>query len=106
MQVGFRHFKWLNTPSAWQDLQQRRQRRAAAIQQQLDRMNSINTALTSAHQDQISGAASNAAHAALSRVQAEGKAKSAEITKQIDNAQSVLDAAKSATGSTTVDTVA
>jgi hypothetical protein len=111
MQVGFRHFKWLNTPSAWQDMQHRRERRAALIKQHLDMMAGINSALSNALQNKISGSSSNAAQAALKRVQADGKAKSAEITKQIDSAQGVLDQTKAATGSsggnpTVLDTVA
>ena len=111
MQVGFRRIKWFTTPSAWQDLQHRRERRSAAIKQHLDMMDAISGALSNALQNNISGIANNAGQAALKRVQAEGKAKSAEVVKQIDSAQSVLDAAKSSAGqsdstSTMLDTVA
>jgi len=91
MQVGFRGIKWLNTRSAWQDMQYRRQRRSAAIKAHLDMMSGVTSALTSAQQNQISGFATNAVKAAAARIQADAKAKSAQITKQIDSAQSVLD---------------
>ena len=110
MQVGFRRIKWFNTRSAWQDMQHHRERRSAAIKQHLDMVDGINVALANAQQNQISGMASNAAHAALNRVQAVAKAKSAEIVNQIDNAQNVLDTAKAAGSSsataTVLDTVA
>jgi hypothetical protein len=91
MQVGFRRIKWFNTPSAWQDMQNRRERRSAAIKAHLDMMDGVNTALSGALQNNISGIATNAVQAAASRIQADAKAKSAEITKQIDSAQKVLD---------------
>jgi len=111
MQVGFRRIKWFNTQTAWQDMQHRRERRAAAIKQHLDMMDGINTAVSNALQNNISGMSSNAAQAALQRVQADAKAKSAELTKQIDSAQSVLDQTKAGTTSpagnaTVLDTVA
>jgi hypothetical protein len=104
MQVGFRRFRWLNTPSAWQDMQHRRERRGALIKAHLDMMAGINAALSSAQQNQISGMATNAAHAALNRVQGDAKAKNAEVVKQIDSAQSVLNAAKGAGSSNAVST--
>ena len=111
MQVGFRRFKWFNTPSAYQDMQHRRERRAAAIKQHLDMMDGINAALSNTLQNNISGKSSNAANAALARLQADAKAKSAEMTKQIDSAQSLVDQTKAgSTGtsstSTILDTVA
>ena len=91
MQVGFRRIKWFNPPSAWQDMQHRRERRSAAIKAHLDMMDAVNTAFSAAQQNNISGVATNAAQAALKRIQADAKAKSAEILKHIDSAQSVLD---------------
>ena len=91
MQIGFRRGRWSNTPSAWQDMQNRRERRSAAIKAHLDMMNAVNTAFSSAHQNNISGFAANAVQAAAARIQADAKAKSAAITKQIDSAQHVLD---------------
>ena len=51
----------------------------------------------SASQDQISGASTLAARAGIARVQAAAKAKSTEITKQIDSAQKSLDTSKNLT---------
>jgi hypothetical protein len=51
----------------------------------------------SASQDQISGATTLAARAGIARVQAAAKAKSTEITKQIDSAQKSLDTSKNLT---------
>ena len=98
--------RWLNTPSAWQDIQYRRERRGAAIKQRLDLMNGAGTAIAGALQNNISGFASNAVQAAVARIQADAKAKSVEMTKQIDDAQRVLDATKASTGSGGVNTVA
>jgi hypothetical protein len=105
MQVGFRRFKWLSTPSAWQNMQNRRERRGAAIKAHLDMMDGINAALSNAQQNQLSGMAKNAAQAALTRVQADAKAKSAAVVNQIDSAQSVLGAAKAAGSSNATSTV-
>jgi hypothetical protein len=51
----------------------------------------------SASQDQISGASTLAANAAIARVKAAAKAKSEEITKQIDSVQKTVDASKDLT---------
>ena len=106
MQVGFRRF---NTPSAWQNMQQQRERRGAAIKARLDMMNAVNNAFASAQQNNISGLAKIAAQAALNRVQAAAKAKQADMVKGIDDAQSLIGqtgTGTSADGTSTVDTVA
>jgi hypothetical protein len=50
----------------------------------------------SASQDNISGGSTLAANAAIARVNAQKKAKSAELIKQIDSAQATLDQQKAA----------
>jgi hypothetical protein len=108
MQVGFRHIKWFNHPSAWQDMQNRRERRSAAIKAHLDMMNAVNNAFATAQQNSISGLAKIAAQAALNRVQAAAKAKQAEVLKGIDEAQSLIGQNDTigSNSAPTVDTVA
>jgi hypothetical protein len=94
------HFNWLPRKSAWREMQDRRQQRAKFIQSDLDNMDAVNTSMSSALQNNITGAATNAAQAALTRVQAKAKTTSDTITRQIDAAQSVLNQAQA--GSTSV----
>jgi alcohol dehydrogenase YqhD (iron-dependent ADH family) len=111
MQVGFRRFKWLTMPSAYQSMKNHRLHRAEAIKRHLNMMDGINAALANAQQNQISGMSSNAAQTALARLQAAAKAKSAEITKGIDAAQSLVDQTKAVSAGTSgnsnvLDTIA
>jgi hypothetical protein len=110
MDVGFKRIKWFKNRSAWQDMEYHRKRRAEAIKHHLELMDAVNTALSGAQQNRITGMSSNAAQAALARIQTDAKAKSAEITKQVDSAQSLVDQTQSsvpeASGtSTMLDTV-
>ena len=91
MTVGFKRIKWFNSRSAYQDMQYHRQRRAAAIQKNLEMMDAVNTALSDTQQNKISGLSMLSAQAAMQRVQDLAKAKSQEITKRIDSAQSLVD---------------
>ena len=52
-------------------------------------MDLINSAISNALQNNITGASNNAANAALKRVQAVAKAKNAETTKALDKALTV-----------------
>ncbi len=67
-------------------------------------MDLINSAISNALQNNITGASNNAANAALKRVQAVAKAKNAETTKALDKALSLVDKTKAslAASSTTV----
>jgi len=92
MDVGFKRIKWFKSRSAYQDMQYRRQRRAEAIQRHMDMMEGINAAMSAAQQNRISGLSTLAAQAGIKRVQEMANAKAAEVTKQIDSAQSVVNA--------------
>ncbi len=110
------HFNWLPQRSAWQDIEYHRALRAEAMKQDLANMDLINSAMSTALQNNITGATNNAANAALKRIQAATKAKSAETIKQLDNAQSLVDKTKASiaassttttpTSSSVLDTVA
>jgi hypothetical protein len=108
MNVGFRRIKWFTQKSAWQDMQDHRARRAEAIKRNTAMMDGIAAAMSDAQQNYISGMSNNAAQAALKRVQALGQAKVAEMTKQIENAQSLVDSTQPASSNGTaavLDTV-
>jgi hypothetical protein len=88
-------FNWLPQPSAWQQMQSWRAKRAAAVQKDLDNMDMVSTSMGNALQNNITQSATNAAQVALSRIQNSAKATSANLTSQIDSAQSVIDQAQS-----------
>jgi hypothetical protein len=91
MDVGFKHFHWINTRSAWQDMQYHRARRAEGLAQDQANMDAVNTAMSAALQNKISQSSNNAAQAALDRVKAATKAKLTSTTQQIDDAQQLID---------------
>jgi hypothetical protein len=101
MDVGFKRIKWFKTRSAYEDMQYRRQRRAEAIKKHLELADNVNTAMSNAQQNKISGMSTVAAQAALKRVQGMAKAKSTEITRQIDSAQRLVDTTQASTSSST-----
>jgi len=82
--------------SQWQKLQSNRAGIANSLAATQSALASITSALSNAQQQNIDGLATLAAKAAISRVQADAKAKAAEITKQIDGAQKTIDDAKKA----------
>src|SRR3954447_11407651 len=91
MNVGeFRHFNWLPMQPAWKDMEIRRARRAEMLKQDQANIDAMNFAMDTAMQNRISQSSNIAANAALKRVQAAGKAKTTEMTKQIDAAQNLL----------------
>jgi hypothetical protein len=87
-------FNWLPQQSAWQQMQSWRAKRAAAVQKYLDNMDTVSTSMGNALQNNITQSATNAAQAALSRIQNSAKTTSAKLTSQIDSAQSVIDQAQ------------
>jgi hypothetical protein len=91
MNVGeFRRFNWLPMQPAWKDMEIRRARRAEMLKQEQANMDAMNSAMDTAMQNRISLSANIAANAALKRVQAAAKAKTTEVTKQIDDAQNLI----------------
>ena len=100
MNVGFKRIKWFSSRTAYQDMQAYRQRRAQAIKKHMDLTDSVNMAMSDAQQNKITGLTLLAAQAGMKRVQDMAKAKAAIMTKQIDDAQRVVDSAE-ATKSTT-----
>jgi len=108
---GVKKFGWVKQRSAYQDMEYHRARRAEFARQDQANLESMNTAMSTAMQNRISKLADIAAQAALKRVQDAAKAKLAEATKQIDDAQSLIDktagaSSTSSTGSSGVDTTA
>jgi hypothetical protein len=97
---GIRKFGWVKQRSAWQDMEYHRQKRAEYAAQDKANMDSMNNAMSTALQNKISQSANLSANAALKRVQAAAKAKINETTKQIDDAQSLVDQTAKTTGST------
>lgn len=88
--------------TALQNLQAKRAGIASSLASAQARLNSITSSFASAQQDKINGLGILAAQAAIARVQADAKAKAAEITKNIDAAQAAVDNAKSINGPTIV----
>ena len=80
--------------TALQNLQSKRAALASSLAATQSALASITDAMSSAQQDKISGLATLAAQAAIARVQADAKAKAAEITKSLDSAQKSLDDSK------------
>jgi hypothetical protein len=110
MNVGFKGIKWLKSKSAYQDMQHQRARRAEFNKKQQAMMDAVNAAISNAQQDKISGLSNLAAQAAVKRVQELAKAKAEEMTKQIDDAKSLVDKTQSGNAtksgnSTMLDTV-
>jgi hypothetical protein len=85
------HFGWVKQRSAWQDIEYHRQKRAEYAAQDQANMDAMNTAMSTALQNKISQSSNLSANAALKRVQDAAKAKIDETTKQLDDAQSLVD---------------
>lgn len=98
------HFGWVTQRSAYQDIEYHRQKRAEFAAQDQANMDAMNTAMSSALQNQISTSATNAAQQALDRVKAAAQAKIDANTKQIDDAQSLVDQTAKSVGTTTTTT--
>jgi hypothetical protein len=103
MKVGFGYFSRGRSYSAWQTLQDNRAKRAAVLQQAQANIQAVGSSISNAMLNHISGGANNAANAAISRIQAEGRAKNAAALKQFDAARNLLNQAKTAaTGANTL----
>jgi hypothetical protein len=94
MKVGFGYFSQGRSYSDWQTLQDNRAKRAALLQQAQANIQAVGSSLSNAMLNHISGGANNAAKAAISRIQAEGRAKNAAALKQFDAAQKLLNQTK------------
>jgi hypothetical protein len=111
---GSKRFNWLPMQPAWKEMEVRRARRAQMIRQDAANMDAMNESMATALQNRISQSSNIAANAALKRVQAAGKAKASEMTKQIDDAQKLIDKTSPSTQpastptapSTVLDTIA
>ena len=106
--IGSVRFNWVRTPTAWQQMERARAKRAQFIKDDIARMESTNATFSNAFQNRISQSANIAAEAALKRVNGEAKAKLLENAKQIEDAQALLDTTQKsvdASASTTVNTV-
>ena len=111
MNVGFKRIKWFRSKSAYQDMQQHRQRRAEFTKKHQAMMDAVNLAMTNAQQNKITGLSNLAAEAAVKRVREMAMAKADELTKRVDDAKSLVDKTKAGTGTSTgtsnmLDTVA
>jgi hypothetical protein len=98
------HFGWVKQRSAYQDIEYHRQKRAEYAAQDQANLDSMNTAMSTALQNKISQSANLSANAALKRVQDAAKAKIDETTKQIDDAQSLVDQTSKTASTTTTTT--
>jgi hypothetical protein len=76
--------------TAWQEMKYYRAQRAAMVQDAQSLMDTASSSIASALQNQVSGAANNAAQAALDRINVLAQATQATVNKQIDQAQSLL----------------
>ena len=111
MNVGFKRIKWLKSRSAYQDMQYHRQRRAEFTKKHQAMMEAVNLAMSNAQHNKITGSSNLAAEAAVKRVREMALAKADELTKQIDDAKSLVDKTTASTGPSTgtsniLDTVA
>jgi hypothetical protein len=95
-QFQVKHFNFISRPSAWQAMQQQHARMAKISSDFQDASSSASSTMFGAIDDQVSGLATNAAQAALTRVQAEVQAKADASTKQLDDAQSLIDQTQTA----------
>jgi hypothetical protein len=76
--------------TAWQEMKYYRAQRAAMVQDAQSLMDTASSSIASALQNQVSGAANNAAQAALDRINVLAQATQTNVNKQIDQAQSLL----------------
>ncbi len=75
MSIGIRKFGWLRTPSAWQQAETWRARRASFVESSISASDIVNATFAQAATDQGKGLAKLATQAAVKRVQAEAKSK-------------------------------
>jgi hypothetical protein len=77
--TAIRKFNWLPQPSAWQQAETWRARRAAMNSDQLSASDTFTSSFSQAATDKIAGMAKLAGDAALKRINAAAKAKFDEI---------------------------
>ena len=80
--------------SAWDKMKANREKLGASMNATQSMLASITTTLAQAQSDKISGMANLSAQAALNRINAQRKAQSVSMLKQIDGAQASIDQAK------------
>ena len=85
-------FKMTFGRTAWQEMQYYRGQRAQMAQDAQSLMNTASSAIQTALQNQVSGAANNAAQAALDRINVLAQATKNNVNSQIDQVQSLLNA--------------
>jgi hypothetical protein len=88
--------------SAWQDIKYYRAQRAAIVADAQSLLDTGSSSLFGALQNQVSGAANNAAQVALNRINALAQATQTNVNSQISQAQTLL----SASSGSSVNTVA
>ena len=79
MQVGYKRFNWLPSPTGYQQVMGWRQRRLAAEQRIQEQMQPIANGLANAQADQIMGQTTIALQIANARIQSEAQAKVAKL---------------------------
>jgi hypothetical protein len=79
-----RKFGWLRTPSAWQQAQAWRSRRAALTADSLNAGDTFNALFSKANKDRIEGMAKLAAEAAVKRIKDATKVKVDQTVAGID----------------------
>jgi hypothetical protein len=79
MQVGYKRFNWLPSPTAWQQTAGWRQRRLAAEQRIQEQIQPVVDALANAQASQIDGITTITLQIANARIQSEAQAKTAKL---------------------------
>src|SRR5947208_1397981 len=83
MSISSSRFNWVQTPSAWQQMQNWYAQRKAANQEFLANMSAVSDAFSGATINQSSGAANLAAQAAIDRLNGEAKARQAKAAAAV-----------------------
>ncbi len=93
---SIKQFKFVmpSVNSAWDKMKANREKLGASMSATQSTLAAISNSFAQVQADQISGMANLSAQAALSRINAERKAKSVAMLKQIDGAQASIDQAK------------
>jgi hypothetical protein len=105
-QFQIKRFNWVSRPSAWQRMKTNNARIAAGNARFLSLNAAAGSTMFGALINQSSGRATITAQVALTRIQAAAKSALNSSTKQIDQAQSVLDQAKAVGAGSSTSTTA
>jgi len=81
MSIGIRKFGWLRSPSAWQQAETWRARRANFAENSISASDTVNATFAQAATDQGKGLAKLATQAAVKRIKTAAKAKLDEVAK-------------------------